>query len=347
MPGGGAAMLDLGARSGERSAMGRLSNLHKLLGDDHPLPRGRLSNWGMLRTFHYIASEGSITGAARRLAISQPSVSAALQRLEDVLDHQLVERGARRITLTRHGQILYAETQRIFRAVQRAEERLRSDGGSLTGQLRIQVVTGSASGLFNDALRLMHQRQPGVRFRIDVDSSHKIVRNVAEQVVPFGVCLMVQPAPGLDCRLILRAEYGIFCGREHRLFGATDVTLSDLREEGYIGFACSEEGDAPEPLITLRNSHGLGHNIRGNSADFAEVCRMVVAGLGISILPLATVRQTLRDQQLWQFPIKDCRLRADLYFVSNPQAQHAPAELAFLEVMEGVIASAPDAIITI
>ncbi|MFC0202036.1 LysR family transcriptional regulator [Paracoccus rhizosphaerae] len=324
--------------------MSRLSNLQELLGDDQPVPRGRLSNWGMLRTFHFIASEGSITGAARRLAISQPSVSAALQRLEDVLDHQLVDRGARRITLTRHGQILYAETQRIFRAVQRAEERLRFDGGSLTGQIRIQIVTGSASALFNEGLRLMHQRQPSVNFRIDVASSHKIVRNVAEQIVPFGICLMVQPAPGLDCRLILRSEYGIFCGREHRLFGATDVALSDLREEGYIGFTCAEEGAAPEPLVTLRNSHGLGHNIRGNSADFAEVCRMVEAGLGISILPLATIRQSGRDTQLWQFPIEGCRLSADMYFVTNPQAQHAPAEEAFLQVMDDVIVGAPDAI---
>ena len=325
--------------------MARPRAMDRLFSEDSLTPRGGLSNWSMLRTFHFIASEGSITGAARKLSISQPSVSAALQRLEDVVQHPLVDRGPRRVTLTHHGQLLYSEPQRIFRAVQRAEEKLRYDGGVLSGQVRIQTVTGNASDLFDEALRLMHQRQPGVSFRLDVASSHKIVRNVAEQVVPFGVCLMVQPAPMLDCRLILRSEYGIFCGREHRLYGAMDVTLADLRDEGYIGFSCSEEGSAPEPLITLRDSYGFGSNIRGNSADFSEVCRMIEAGIGISILPLVTLRKTGRDRQLWRFPIEDCSLRADLYFVSNPQADHSPAEQAFLQVVDEVISAMPDAAI--
>lgn len=342
-----APALDLVPGCAEPFAMGRSVDLGRLLRDDGPAERGRLSNWSMLRTFHFIASEGSITAAARQLAISQPSVSAALQRLEDVVQHPLVERGPRRITLTRHGQLLYAETQRIFLAIQRAEENLRFDGGGLTGSLRVQIVTGSASALFDEALRLMHQRQPGVSFRLDVASSHSIVRNVAEQVVPFGVCLMVQPAPTLDCRLILRSEYAIFCGPEHRLYGASDVTLDDLRDEGFIGFSCAEEGTALEPLITLRDSHGVGRNVRGSSADFAEVCRMVEAGIGISILPLATIRRTQRERSLWRFPIEDCSLRADLYFVSNPRAPHAPAETTFLEVMDEVISAMPDAAMTI
>lgn len=327
--------------------MSRLSNLKEVFGNELPIGRERLSNWSMLRTFHYIAAGGSITAAARQMAISQPSVSAALQRLEDVLGHQLVERGRGRFSLTQHGEILFAETQKIFRAVQRAEERLRFDGGNLTGQLRIQVVTGSASSLFDESLRLMHQRQPGVQFRIDVASSHKIVRNVAEQVTPFGVCLMVRPAPGLDCRLILRSEYGIFCGPEHRLHGSKTVSLADLREEGYIGFNCSEEGDAPEPMITLRNSYGFGQNLRGSSPDFAEVCRMLMAGLGISVLPLATVRQQRLEKTLWQLPVEECRLSADLYFVSNPKMDYDPVETAFLEVVDEAIRTASESAVMV
>ena len=102
--------------------MARPRAMDRLFSEDSLTPRGGLSNWSMLRTFHFIASEGSITGAARKLSISQPSVSAALQRLEDVVQHPLVDRGPRRVTLTHHGQLLYSEPQRIFRAVQRAEE---------------------------------------------------------------------------------------------------------------------------------------------------------------------------------------------------------------------------------
>ena len=72
---------------------------------------------------------------------------------------------------------------------------------------------------------------------------------------------------------------------------------------------------------------------------------MIEAGIGISILPLVTLRKTGRDRQLWRFPIEDCSLRADLYFVSNPQADHSPAEQAFLQVVDEVISAMPDAAI--
>jgi molybdate transport repressor ModE-like protein len=322
-------------------------DLHRVLADPASHSRSRLSNWSMLRTFHHIADQGSLTGAARVLAISQPSVSAALQRLEDVLGHQLIQRGKRRFALTTHGQILFTETQHMFRAVQRAEERMRIEGSSLTGQLRLQTVTGNGSDLFDEALRLMHQRHPAIGFDIDVASSHRIVRNVADQIVPFGACLMVRPAPGLTCKLILRSEYGIYCGQEHPLYGREDLSLSELRDESYIGFACSAEGDAPEPLITLRNSYGLGHNLRGTSPNFAEVVRMLVAGLGISILPVTTVQTRIRDEQLWRFPLGEVKLSADLYFISNPKANHAPVELAFLEVIDEVLAAAADTVIAV
>lgn len=49
-------------------------------------------DWNLLRTFMYIVQEGSITRAAQRLMLRQPSVSQALQRLEARLGTQLIDR---------------------------------------------------------------------------------------------------------------------------------------------------------------------------------------------------------------------------------------------------------------
>lgn len=317
------------------------SATRQFLRDAVSAPAGRLANWGLLRTFYFIAEEGSITGAARRLSISQPSVSASLQRLEDHLGQQLIDRRGRRFALTGPGRLLFAETEQMFRAVERAEERLAARTSGLTGQVHIQTVTGNRSPLFDESLRLMHQRHPSVAFKVEVASSHAIMRNVADRIVPFGICLMVRPFAGLVCRLILRAEYGIVCGREHPLFGRSDVTLADLRHEGFIGFSCTEEGNAPEPLIVLRMGAGLGGNVTGTSSDFAEVVRMTVAGLGITILPLPAIEADIAAGQLWQFPIEDARLSADLYYISSPGAKLTAAEHRFCEVFDEVLSAAP------
>lgn len=304
-------------------------------------PGGALGNWGLLRTFFFIAEAGSITGAARMLSISQPSVSASLQRLEELLGQRLIDRSGRRFVLTAPGQVLYAETERMFRAAERAEERLSQQSSGLTGLIRIQTVTGGRSPAFDEALRLMHTRHPAASFRVDIASSQVVIRNVAERIVPFGICLMLRPFSGLDCRLILRAEYGIYCGREHPMFGRSDIRIEDLRHEGFIGFACTEEGSAPEPHQVLRVATGLGDRMVGSSTDITEVMRMTAAGLGITILPLPVGEPEARAGRLWRVDVDMEPLWADLFLISNPAARLTETERAFAAIADEVLHNAP------
>ncbi len=309
-------------------------------------PRADLSNWGLLRMFHFIADSGSITAAARRLSVSQPSVSAALQRLEGQIGQRLINRSSREFVLTPPGQVLFAETTRMFRAAARAEALLAQQTSGLTGQVQVQTVTGGRSLVFDETLRLMHQRHPGVSFRIDIATSRQIIRNVVDRVVPFGICLMQRPYSELDCHLILRAEYGIFCGREHPLWGRRDVALDDLRHTPFIDFACSTEGSVPEPYLILRTATGLGENTVGTSPDIAEIIRMISVGLGVGILPLPAAAPAVQAGTLWRLAAGKVTLEADLYLVTNPAARLTETQRAFLTTFQEALARAdPDSIV--
>ena len=76
-------------------------------------------NWNLLRSFCAIAEEKGFTRAAKRLNMSQPSVSQALQRLEEQLGCQLVFRDSRRFALTLRGERVYQECAEILRGVDR------------------------------------------------------------------------------------------------------------------------------------------------------------------------------------------------------------------------------------
>ena len=71
-------------------------------------------DWNLLRTFVVIAEVKSITRAAERLNLKQPSVSNALKRLEDRVGRRLVERDATRFDLTEVGQLLYEQAVEVF-----------------------------------------------------------------------------------------------------------------------------------------------------------------------------------------------------------------------------------------
>ena len=299
----------------------------------------RCDNWGLLRSFYYVASQGGVTRAAKAQGVTQPSVSASLQRLEKALGQTLVQRGQREFELTAAGQVLFSEVEKMFEASLRAEEKLKALHSGLVGTVKVQVVTGARSDLFDEILRLMHQRHPSVVLDIQIASSHTILHNVAAGIVPFGVCLMQLPLSRLTCHLLLRARYGVFCGAEHPLFGRTDVSLNELRDMPLISFSCDAEGRAPEPMIALRDSTGLGRNISGTSGDFAEVCRMITAGLGIGVLPVHAVSREVKDETLWQLDLPGPDLRADLYFVTDPARHFTTAEQTFLDIADEVLES--------
>lgn len=298
-------------------------------------------NWGLLRSFYFAASLGGMTRAAQAQGLSQPSVSAAIQRLEKNLGYNLIQRGQRSFELTAAGKVLFSEVEKMFEASLRAEEKLRALHSGLIGTVRIEAVTGARSDLFDEILRLMHQRHPFVVLDIQITTSHRILQNVASGALPFGVCLMQRPLSRLSCNLLLRAQYSLFCGAEHPLCGRTDVTINDLREVPFISFSCDTEGRAHEPLTVLRDTTGLGASISGTSGDFAEVCRMVTAGLGIAVLPDHAVAREVSEGTLWKLDFEGPDLWADLYFVADPNRHFSPAEQELFDITQEVIRNWP------
>ncbi|OCP21367.1 MULTISPECIES: LysR family transcriptional regulator [unclassified Ensifer] len=295
-------------------------------------PRIHNLNWNLLRTFLVIVEERSITKAADKLLVRQPSVTAALQKLEETLGCQLIQRDSRRFILTNHGEMLRQECMEIFRRVERIGEKLSADEDDLTGQIRIQIVTHVAMPGLDQALRQMRRRHPSVSVRIDVANSQDIVRAIAQKQTPFGFCLLPKPLAALDCRFLMREEFGIYCGATHPMHGRTDVTLDELRQEAFIAFACSQEGGALEPMIALRDGAGLGTWTVGSSPNLEEVRRLIAAGLGIGILPIDTAKCVVDPEQLWLIPTLNGSLGADVYLVTNPDMELGAAEKAFLDI---------------
>ena len=86
-----------------------------------------------IAAFSAIAEAGSITGAARRLALSKSVVSERLTELERVLGTKLVRRTTRKLSLTDDGKTFYERAKQILRDVESAASELTERRGTLTG----------------------------------------------------------------------------------------------------------------------------------------------------------------------------------------------------------------------
>lgn len=153
-------------------------------------------NFRHLRYFHAVAHEGSVTAAAEALHVSQPSISAQIQKLEQALGQQLFDRSGRSMTLTAEGKLVLEYANEIFRLSRELEETVH---GGLEGR-PFRLAVGIAATLPNlvafhllspafgldDPVRLVVRENRTDRLLADL-ATHEIDLVLADMPIPPNV----------------------------------------------------------------------------------------------------------------------------------------------------------------
>jgi LysR family hca operon transcriptional activator len=115
-----------------------------------------------LRYFVAVAEEGSLTNAAeRRLHTAQPSLSRQIRDLELEVGVKLLERGARGIALTAAGRTFLDHARLALLQVEAAGEAARRAAQPEKATFMIGFLTGHEMVWLPDALRILHEEEPG------------------------------------------------------------------------------------------------------------------------------------------------------------------------------------------
>ncbi|TPN01056.1 LysR family transcriptional regulator [Mesorhizobium sp. B2-1-3A] len=298
-------------------------------------------DWNLLRTFVVIAEVKSITRAAERLNLKQPSVSNALRRLEDRVGRRLVDRDATRFELTEVGRLIYEQSVEVFGSISQLPLLMRGISDDVTGHVMIATASHVVSPLFDRALAEFHRNYPRASITISVAASTEVAKQVRERRASFGICLVSQRDPALDYAMVYREFFGFFCGPQHRLYGKAGLKLADLRGEPSVSFQTDHISDALRPVALLRSEARLNADVVGVSSSLEEVRRMIVAGLGIGPLPLHVARRDVADGTLWRLPPYDAPPAIDIFLLTNPDKAMNRAEKALLSGLQALITETP------
>ncbi|WP_169544071.1 LysR family transcriptional regulator [Sneathiella aquimaris] len=298
-------------------------------------------DWNLLKTFLVIAKSKSITDAANRLRLRQPSVSASLKRLEERLGKQLVLRSPGSFRLTKAGKLLEKEIIEIQGTILRFETILRDTEDDIRGHVRIAMASHVECPLFDDALSRFHQQHPHATLSIEISASRYAIENLVARRASIGICLVKDRSPKLHYKRLFREHFGLFCGPSHPLFGVKDLRPTDLAGQSSVSFVTDQMGDALRLVALMRAEANLDDRVVGTSANLEEVRRMIIAGLGIGPLPIHVAKRDVESGVLWRLPPYTSPPAIDVYVVQNPKAQLNRAEVAFCQILEKLIDSTP------
>ncbi|SDU14608.1 LysR family transcriptional regulator [Stappia sp. ES.058] len=309
--------------------------------DQPPERLARNLDWNLLRTFLVLGESASVTDAAERLGLKQPTVSSALKRLEEQLGKRLIDRSPGRFRLTAAGTLLQREVVDIHGAVLRLGTLMREVANEVRGHVRIAMASHVVCPVFDEALTAFHTAHPNATLSIDVSASRDGLDAVMARRASLGVCLVHDKSPRLEYRRLYREFFGLFCGPGHPLFGRAGLTKADLVGHSSVSFVTDRMSDALRPVTLMRADAQLEDRIVGTSAHLEEVRRMIIAGLGVGPLPVHVVRRDIEDGLLWQLPPYDDMPPIDVHVVWNPKAAMNRAETALLEELLRRIEATP------
>ena len=258
-----------------------------------------------LRCFEASARLLSVTGAARELHVTQPTVSVQLRQLAELVGEPLFEPHGRRIRLTEAGAALQETVTEVRGCWQRFEARIGEMHGLMRGKLRIAGVT-TAEYFVPDLLGSFAAAHPGVDIELAVHNRDEVVARLARGADDVAVMMLPPQELPLHSHPFLPNPLVVVCASSHPRAGRR-CTLASIAGERWLmrepgsgtrlvaesHFA--QEGVQPRVAMSLGSNEAIKHAVR--------------AGLGISVLSQLAVEADLASGALAQirvqrFPLK-------------------------------------------
>lgn len=146
----------------------------------------------VLRYFVTVAREGSITGAADFLHVTQPTLSRQLKDLEQELGKKLFIRSSHSIILTDEGMLLRNRAEEILDMVDKLEDEFKSMEETIGGDIYIGGGETDAMKQIARVARDLQSRYPNIRYHLYSGNEDDVTERLDKGLLDFGV--LIQPA---------------------------------------------------------------------------------------------------------------------------------------------------------
>lgn len=306
------------------------------MSDPSPLTDKKFASrvdWNLMRTFVDIVRAGGIGAAARQLNRQQPSISAALKRLEDHVGTPLLHRTATGVEMTAAGKAMMALCEDMLESARMMPHQIAQATKRVEGIVRIQIVSGLVSLAFDEAIASFHRRNPAIHVEIRVSPWRQVLDALERGEVEIGVGYDSSVRGSLMYEPLFVERQQLYCARSHPYYGYRVSRLGELKDEGFV-----LTGDDEFELIThLRRRYRLGSKVSGLAEDINEARRLIVHGIGIGFLPILAAEDAVANGKLWPMLHADFEPSYDIFLLARSQpARDTATQLFWDEVIRRI-----------
>lgn len=284
----------------------------------------------VLRYFLAVAREQTISGAAKKLHLSQPTLSRQLMDMEEKFGKQLMIRGTRRITLTEEGMLLRKRAEEIIDLVDKAEADLMASDSTINGDIYIGAGETDAMRLIAKQIKKLRDEYPNIHFHIFSGNAQDVIEKLDKGLLDFGILIEPTDISKFQCLQLPQTDsWGVLMRKDSSLAEKAVVEAEDLWN---LPLICSQQainGKGMEAWIQ-RKSNKL--NIVATYNLIYNASLMVEEGIGCALC-LDKLVNTSENSLLCFRPLEP-RLEAKLNIVWKKHQVFSKAAQKFLEKLQ-------------
>jgi len=251
-----------------------------------------------LQIFLKITQTSSITRASEELNLTQPAVSIQLKNFQDQFKIPLTEVIGRKLFVTEFGKEIASAIENILNEVSKIDLKTLSFSGKLSGKLKIAVVS-TGKYVMPFFLSKFIKDNDGVDLLLDVTNKAKVIDSLAKNEIDFALVSVLPNNLQIEKIELLKNKLFLVGNNEYK----TNKKKVDKKMLEKFSLIYREEGSATRTIMEkfiAKNSLSVRKKIELTSNE--AIKQALLAGLGVSVMPLIGIRNELRDKTLQIIP---------------------------------------------
>ncbi|RCK52394.1 LysR family transcriptional regulator [Thalassospira profundimaris] len=237
-----------------------------------------------LQYFVAVAEQGTVSGAAHILSISQSAVTEAIKELEIDLGVSLFERHSRGLNITHQGHQFLRHATAILADVSDARRAFEGNQKTLKGELHLGVTSLVAGYVLSDILARYRRAYPAVTVSAIEDNGDYLEHLLIGGEIDVAVMVIsnLRDRMALQSEILEVSPYRLWLPMGHRLATAQSISLTDVTSEPLIMLTVDEIEEATGKLL---GALGARLDVAFRTRSVEAVRSLVATGAGVALLP--------------------------------------------------------------
>ena len=292
-----------------------------------------------LRLFVAVVDAGSLTAGAERFGISLAAASRRIADLEQHCGKALLQRSQRGVTATLEGQAVHRHAIELVANLERLALAVDDMHAVAGGLLRLCANPSALGGFLPAVLAAYAIRHPDVRIDLEDTLSEDAVRLVAAGTAELAVIGDNTPREGLETFVCDVDEVVLITPAGHPLAGTAPVAFERALDYDFVSL--SRTASLTRKISAAAEANGRNLRIRVQARSFDTMCRMVSAGLGLTVLPRAGASLYADALGLKVMALVGLDVKRRLLLAMRNRSALSPAALALVESIEARVRDCP------